>query len=52
MAKIQEDFPDLVVGIDFGMTYTGKRLCYTPECILTIGRSCLDEPDQRTKEHR
>jgi hypothetical protein len=25
MAKIQEDFPDLVVGIDFGMTYTGKE---------------------------
>jgi hypothetical protein len=23
MAKIQEDVPDLVVGVDFGMTYTG-----------------------------
>jgi hypothetical protein len=51
MAKIQEDFPDLVVGIDFGMTYTGKSLSYTLGCILTIGRSCLDELDQRTKEH-
>jgi hypothetical protein len=26
MAKIQEDVPDLVVGIDFGMTYTGRFL--------------------------
>jgi hypothetical protein len=24
MAKIQEDMPDLVVGVDFGMTYTGS----------------------------
>jgi len=50
MAKIQEDFPDLVVGLDFGMTYTGKikSLSYTPERILTIGRSCLDKLDQRT----
>jgi len=26
MAKIQEDVPDLIVGIDFGMTYTGTPL--------------------------
>jgi hypothetical protein len=26
MAKIQEDMPDLVVGVDFGMTYTGTPL--------------------------
>src|SRR5271167_3290200 len=32
MARIQEDVPDLVVGVDFGMTYTGKDYVLSNIC--------------------
>ena len=52
MVTIQEDLPDLVVGIDFGMTYTGKHAFrYHSMRVRThtkqLVRSGMDEPLKR-----
>ena len=46
MAKIQEEMPDLVVGVDFGMTYTGTPHSSQKSSKLNLNRGCMDEPPE------